>query len=53
MSGLFVRRNNKDGKDDIIIPRGLYYHLYGPLYFNSRTGNGGRNYTRDIKFVSK
>ena len=53
MSGLFVRRNNKDGKDGIIIPSGMYYYLSGPLYCNSRTGNRGRNYTRDMKFISK
>ena len=50
--GLFVRRNNKDGKDGIIIPPGLYY-LSGALDCNSRTGNKGRNCTRDVKFISK
>ena len=53
MSVLLVRFNNKDGKDDIINHPGLYYYLSGPLYCNSRTGNGGRNYTREIKFISK
>jgi hypothetical protein len=51
--GLFVERNNKDGKDGIINPPGLYYYLSGSLYCNSRTSNQGRNCTRDVKLISK
>ena len=51
--GLFVKRNNKDGIDGIIIPLGMYYYLSVALHCNSRTGKRRPNYSRNVKCICK
>jgi len=50
--GMFVRRNNKDSKDGIIIPAWNVLLSLVALQCNSRTGKGGRNFARNVKNVS-
>ena len=51
--GLFVKRNNKDGIDGIIIPLGMHYYLSVALHCNSRTGKRRPNYSRNVKCICK
>ena len=53
MCGVFVRRNNNDGKDGIIISLESIYYLSVALHCNSRNGKRRQNYSRNVKCISK